>query len=286
MKAFNTLSAALLSLALLSLGPTHAHAQRNTPPARIGMTRAQVFAKLAPLGFKYGAEAPYGNGRLAIGADDVQDRSLTVASYRGQAFAIRVSFSGNLQAAADAPENHAQDLADAGRALFPKWLALHALIGDGVENVHAAARAGSFGPDHGSALAAGAIGALLTADSNDGELEYTLEIRDGRVARQFKPPQVAASVAQPLIAAAPAAPAPAPTLAPEPAPAQAPVENASSSAPPSDAWTCPPSHPFKGNRNSMIYHPPGGTYYSRTKPELCFNSAEAAVAAGFRAPKR
>lgn len=172
MNAFNTFAATLLSLAALSFVPATASAQRNTPPARIGMTRAQIFAKLAPQGFKYGAEAPYGNGRLAISTDDVRDRGLSVASYRGQVFAIRASFSGDLKSAAAAPENHAQELVNAGRALFPKWLALHTMIETGFENVHAAAIAGSFGPDHGMALAAGAIGALLVADSNDGDLEY------------------------------------------------------------------------------------------------------------------
>jgi hypothetical protein len=59
---------------------------------------------------------------------------------------------------------------------------------------------------------------------------------------------------------------------------------------PLDEWTCPKSHPIKGNINSrkktMIYHAPGGYYYDRTKPEKCFISEQDAKAAGFRRSKR
>ncbi|MFZ3072286.1 MAG: YHYH domain-containing protein [Thermodesulfobacteriota bacterium] len=60
--------------------------------------------------------------------------------------------------------------------------------------------------------------------------------------------------------------------------------------PPTDEWTCPETHPIKGNINiqagTMIYHLPGGAYYNRTKPEKCYATEEDAVAAGFRKPKR
>jgi micrococcal nuclease len=103
------------------------------------------------------------------------------------------------------------------------------------------------------------------------------------------PAPVAVSEAQPASAAAE------PTALPQaPAPTAMPAAASASSAPgrwpnsvqPVSEWECPESHPFKGNANSMIYHPPGGRYYAKTKPEGCFATAEDAVAAGFRAPKR
>ncbi len=57
------------------------------------------------------------------------------------------------------------------------------------------------------------------------------------------------------------------------------------SVPPISAWNCPSSHPIKGNASSMIYHVPGGRYYSRTKPEECFATESAAQAAGYRRSK-
>lgn len=51
-------------------------------------------------------------------------------------------------------------------------------------------------------------------------------------------------------------------------------------------WKCPSWAPIKGNASSMIYHVPGGAYYSRTNPEQCFASASAAKSAGYRASKR
>jgi hypothetical protein len=45
---------------------------------------------------------------------------------------------------------------------------------------------------------------------------------------------------------------------------------------PQDAWTCPATHPIKGNFTSSdphavcIYHVPGGSYYGKTKPERCY----------------
>ena len=50
--------------------------------------------------------------------------------------------------------------------------------------------------------------------------------------------------------------------------------------------TCPASHPIKGNRASMIYHPPGGEFYDATRPEECFASPADAEAAGFRRSQR
>ncbi|MBW3632172.1 MAG: hypothetical protein KY456_04000 [Chloroflexi bacterium] len=44
---------------------------------------------------------------------------------------------------------------------------------------------------------------------------------------------------------------------------------------------CPTSYPIKGNMPSLRYHQPGQPSYNRTIPEVCFQSAEAAEAAGF-----
>ena len=51
-------------------------------------------------------------------------------------------------------------------------------------------------------------------------------------------------------------------------------------------WGCPSDYPIKGNASSMIYHVPGGGFYSRTSPEECFATESAARAAGYRASKR
>lgn len=50
-------------------------------------------------------------------------------------------------------------------------------------------------------------------------------------------------------------------------------------------WNCPAWAPIKGNASSMIYHVPGGAYYTRTNPEECFRTESAAVAAGYRKSK-
>lgn len=44
---------------------------------------------------------------------------------------------------------------------------------------------------------------------------------------------------------------------------------------------CPPDYPVKGNMPSMRYHLPGQPSYGRTIPEVCFQNAAAAEAAGF-----
>jgi small subunit ribosomal protein S6 len=48
---------------------------------------------------------------------------------------------------------------------------------------------------------------------------------------------------------------------------------------------CPDEYPVKGNASSRLYHSPGSPSYSRTNPEFCFASAEAAEAAGFKPTK-
>ncbi len=60
---------------------------------------------------------------------------------------------------------------------------------------------------------------------------------------------------------------------------------------PSDAWTCPSSHPIKGNFTTYtgercIYHLSGGSFYQKTKPERCYATEEEARQDGCRRSKR
>lgn len=54
---------------------------------------------------------------------------------------------------------------------------------------------------------------------------------------------------------------------------------------PASSWDCPSWAPIKGNASSMIYHKPGQTFYTRTKPEVCFRTDDAARDAGYRKAK-
>ncbi|KAA1420722.1 hypothetical protein FE697_017445 [Mumia zhuanghuii] len=54
---------------------------------------------------------------------------------------------------------------------------------------------------------------------------------------------------------------------------------------PISTWDCPSWAPIKGNGDSMIYHMPEQSFYDRTKPEECFRTEGAAVAAGYRKSK-
>lgn len=49
--------------------------------------------------------------------------------------------------------------------------------------------------------------------------------------------------------------------------------------------TCPPGYPVKAGR-SGVYHVPGGRFYQRTLPVLCFASAADAQAAGYSPSRR
>jgi len=49
---------------------------------------------------------------------------------------------------------------------------------------------------------------------------------------------------------------------------------------------CPIGYPIKGKRSSMVYHVPGGTWYSRLNPGICFATEAAATAAGYRRSRR
>lgn len=62
-------------------------------------------------------------------------------------------------------------------------------------------------------------------------------------------------------------------------------------ASPTDQWTCPTSHPIKGNLTTYsgepcIYHVPGGAFYGKTKPERCYATEEEAGRDGCRRSKR
>jgi hypothetical protein len=89
----------------------------------------------------------------------------------------------------------------------------------------------------------------------------------------------------------PPAPATAPPTQPPAQPTTAPLMMVSgpvddlASAPPDDQpWLPCARGQVKGNRNTMIYHVPGGASYGRTfRNVYCFNSADEARAAGYRA---
>ena len=60
---------------------------------------------------------------------------------------------------------------------------------------------------------------------------------------------------------------------------------------PQDAWTCPATHPVKGNFTTSsgercIYHVPGGEFYTKTKPERCYATEEEARKDGCRPSRR
>ena len=87
------------------------------------------------------------------------------------------------------------------------------------------------------------------------------------------------------------APAPAATagqLAPtsQPAPAAQPAQPGAAGFAAPTGGSCPSSHPIKGNRNSGIYHVPGGSLYDSTRPEQCFAQPSDAEAAGYRRSQR
>ncbi len=49
---------------------------------------------------------------------------------------------------------------------------------------------------------------------------------------------------------------------------------------------CPDSHPVKANREGGIYHLRGGVFYDRTRPEVCYATADDAERAGYRRSQR
>lgn len=63
------------------------------------------------------------------------------------------------------------------------------------------------------------------------------------------------------------------------------ASSSSSAVAPTDAWTCPASHPIKGNKNSRLYHMPSSKAYKRTKPEACYAHEIDAVNDGYTKAK-
>lgn len=58
-----------------------------------------------------------------------------------------------------------------------------------------------------------------------------------------------------------------------------------------DAWTCPATHPIKGNFTTYsgercIYHVPGGQFYGKTKPERCYATEDEGRKDGCRRSRR
>ncbi len=76
---------------------------------------------------------------------------------------------------------------------------------------------------------------------------------------------------------------PVPTDSPTPAPSST---SGSTWVPATDDGNAPPSHPVKVKLSSRLYHLPGMAAYGRTRPDRCYQTAEAAEADGFSRAKR
>ena len=87
-------------------------------------------------------------------------------------------------------------------------------------------------------------------------------------------PVTGSNAPPPVAAPAPAA-TPAPAVTPKPA----------AGVPGNPDGSCPTSAPVKLSK-SRIYHVPEDPNYKNTKAKLCFESAQAAEQAGYRAPRK
>jgi len=74
--------------------------------------------------------------------------------------------------------------------------------------------------------------------------------------------------------------------APAAAPAEVPAVEVPVSQPGDESYPCAPGQ-LKGNRDSKIFHSPGGASYAKTQADVrCFATSADAEAAGYRAAKR
>ena len=154
------------------------------------------------------------------------------------------------------------------RNLFPesyRTQPLNAHVKDALENrLHALACSGKI-----------TLAEAQTAIASDWTAAYV---------RYIGPLPGGTSVGQPVNSTT-TAKTPVPALPPAQAPV-APAGSVSRGTSPGSDGGCPASAPIKGNiGRDRIYHLPGDPYYTRTKAEACFGSAQAAQAAGYRGIK-
>jgi uncharacterized protein YraI len=78
-----------------------------------------------------------------------------------------------------------------------------------------------------------------------------------------------------------------PSISPEAPSSTGPVNHTFSNKEVDPSWWPCTEGQIKGNRDSMIYHSPGGSFYAKTYEGVeCFNTAGEAEVAGYRASKR
>lgn len=123
------------------------------------------------------------------------------------------------------------------------------------------------------------------SSSNQPESVPTASPQTG-VQPQAPVPTVKASTAVPRPLPSSVAPPPSPKPPTTVAAPMPPPPGATSGPQPGNGYACPPGLPIKGNASSMIAHKPGDQSYEKTKPEQCFATMTAAVAAGYRPAKR
>jgi uncharacterized membrane protein len=110
----------------------------------------------------------------------------------------------------------------------------------------------------------------VSAILKDAGADLIREAIDGKVVEELE------TAAAETEAPAEVAPAEPPSAAGDP--------GAAGSVEVSGVQDCPDGYPIKGNASSRIYHDTASPVYAATRPEVCFATEDAALAAGYRAP--
>ena len=283
--SFKSIFSLIVIFVASTVGIMPANAQAIKIP--VTPTKQQLISRFTSLGFKCEAEKPAGNGRSTSCLNKDESGQLSITTLSGRLLFVNLIYDGAFKAPSQSPGNHAVDFQTGLGQIFPKWQPGQDWLLQAQPTMVDAVNSGAVDTNTLFSLYAGSnpkqTSLSFSADVYTDSVQYTLFLINNTLIKQFKPPQL-------VSASSVATPEPTTTSAPAPTTPSVNVPASAAGFPHGvaavDAYNCPPTHPIKGNANSMIYPRPGQQAYSRTKPEACYSNEPDAVTDGFRAAKR